>query len=53
MMTCRDNAQPRRIISAAGVSSGIDATLHVIGRLHGDNVAREVAQYLEFTQRAE
>ena len=42
-----------RIITAAGVSSGIDATLHVIGRLHGDDVAREVAQYLEFSQRAE
>lgn len=42
-----------RVITAAGVSSGIDATLHVIGRLHGDDVERDVAEYLEFSPRAE
>lgn len=42
-----------RIITAAGVSSGIDATLHLIARLHGAEVAREVEQYIEFTRRTD
>lgn len=40
-----------KIITAAGVSSGIDATLHLIARLHGDEAARDVEQYIEFERR--
>lgn len=40
-----------KIITAAGVSSGIDATLHLIARLHGDKVAHDVEQYIEFERR--
>lgn len=42
-----------KIITAAGVSSGIDATLHLIARLHGDSVARDVEQYIEFERRSD
>jgi len=42
-----------KIITAAGVSSGIDATLHLIARLHGNDAAREVEEYLEYTRRGQ
>lgn len=42
-----------KIITAAGVSSGIDATLHLIARLHGDEAARDVEQYIEFERRTD
>jgi transcriptional regulator GlxA family with amidase domain len=42
-----------KIITAAGVSSGIDATLHLIDRLHGNDVARDVEEYIEFSRRKE
>jgi transcriptional regulator GlxA family with amidase domain len=42
-----------KIITAAGVSSGIDATLHLIARLHGNDAAREVEEYLEFSRRGQ
>lgn len=42
-----------RIVTAAGVSSGIDASLHLIARLHGSDLAREVEDYIEFTRRAD
>ncbi len=42
-----------KIITAAGVSSGIDATLHLIARLHGDAAARDVEQYIEFERRTD
>ncbi len=40
-----------RIVTAAGVSSGIDASLHLIERLHSSELARDVEQYIEFTRR--
>lgn len=42
-----------KIITAAGVSSGIDATLHLIARLHGESVVRDVEQYIEFERRSD
>ena len=36
------------IITAAGVSAGIDMALHVIRRLHGDAVARATARDMEY-----
>ena len=37
-----------RIITAAGISAGIDAALHVVGRLLGTPVAEETARYMEY-----
>lgn len=40
-----DNA---RLITSAGVSAGIDMALHVVARLHGNDMARETARYMEY-----
>ena len=37
-----------KIVIAAGISAGIDASLHVIERLLGNTVARETAEYMEY-----
>ena len=37
-----------RIIVAAGVSAGIDASLHVVERLLGSELAEEAASYMEY-----
>jgi transcriptional regulator GlxA family with amidase domain len=37
-----------RIITSAGVSAGIDMALHVVRRLHGDEVARLTARDMEY-----
>jgi putative intracellular protease/amidase/YHS domain-containing protein len=37
-----------KIITAAGVSAGIDASLHVVERLLGQETARETARYMEY-----
>jgi transcriptional regulator GlxA family with amidase domain len=42
-----------KIIAAAGVSSGIDATLHLIERLHGAEMAQGVERYIEYSRRAQ
>jgi transcriptional regulator GlxA family with amidase domain len=39
-----------KIITAAGVSAGIDAALHVVGRLVGPEVAENTARYMEYTR---
>jgi transcriptional regulator GlxA family with amidase domain len=36
------------IITSAGVSAGIDMALHVVRRLHGDEVARRIARDMEY-----
>ena len=36
-----------RIVVAAGVCSGIDASLHIVARLLGESAARATAEYLE------
>lgn len=36
-----------KIITAGGVSSGIDGALHIIDRVHGSDAARRVADYLQ------
>lgn len=40
-----DNGQ---IVTAAGISSGIDAALYVVSRLKGADVAKRVASYVEY-----
>ncbi|MGH7500593.1 MAG: DJ-1/PfpI family protein [Longimicrobiales bacterium] len=37
-----------RVIVAAGISAGIDASLYIIGRLHGWDCAAETARYMEY-----
>jgi transcriptional regulator GlxA family with amidase domain len=36
------------IITSAGVSAGIDMALHIVRRLHGDEVARRTARDMEY-----
>src|ERR687897_717395 len=36
------------LITSAGVSAGIDMALHIVRRLHGDEVARRTAQDMEY-----
>jgi transcriptional regulator GlxA family with amidase domain len=36
------------IITSAGVSSGIDMSLHVVSRLYGEEVAAQTARYMEY-----
>jgi transcriptional regulator GlxA family with amidase domain len=36
------------IVTSAGISAGIDMALHVVRRLHGDEVARLTARDMEY-----
>jgi transcriptional regulator GlxA family with amidase domain len=36
------------VITAAGVSAGIDMALHLVARLHSDERAREVRRYIQY-----
>jgi transcriptional regulator GlxA family with amidase domain len=36
------------IVTSAGVSAGIDMALHVVRRMHGDDVARRTARDMEY-----
>lgn len=38
-----------RIVTSAGVSAGIDASLHVVARLAGEACARATAAHIEYT----
>jgi transcriptional regulator GlxA family with amidase domain len=40
-----------RIICSAGVSAGIDMSLHVVRLLHGEDIALEAARYMEYEGR--
>jgi transcriptional regulator GlxA family with amidase domain len=42
-----------RIITAAGISAGIDASLHLVARLLGPGVAAGTASYMEYGPPAE
>ena len=37
-----------RILTAAGISAGIDMSLHLVTRLHGAEVAQKTARYMEY-----
>lgn len=41
-----------RIITSGGISSGIDAALHVVARVHGDDRALAAAKYMEYAMHA-
>ncbi|OHE89173.1 MAG: AraC family transcriptional regulator [Verrucomicrobia bacterium RIFCSPLOWO2_12_FULL_64_8] len=36
------------VLTAAGISAGIDASLHLVARFYGDDVARKTARYMEY-----
>jgi transcriptional regulator GlxA family with amidase domain len=36
------------VVTAAGVSAGIDMALHLVGRLHSPDRAREVRRYIQY-----
>jgi transcriptional regulator GlxA family with amidase domain len=36
------------VVTAAGVSAGIDMALHLVARLHSDDRAREVRRYIQY-----
>ncbi len=36
------------VVTSAGISAGIDMSLHVVGRLHGDEAARWTARRMEY-----
>lgn len=37
-----------KIVTAAGVSAGIDGALHIVGRLCGQDTAKSTAKYMEY-----
>jgi len=37
-----------KIMTSAGISAGIDMSLHVVAKLWGDNIAVQVAKYMEY-----
>lgn len=40
-----------RIVTAAGISAGIDCSLHLVGRLLGDSEAASTAAHMEYERR--
>ncbi|MGA2016028.1 MAG: DJ-1/PfpI family protein [Opitutaceae bacterium] len=39
------------VLTAAGISAGIDCALHLVGRVLGEAAARETAAYMEYERR--
>lgn len=37
-----------RIVTSAGVSAGIDMALHVVAKLHGEDIALKTARHMEY-----
>ncbi|TVP42591.1 MAG: DJ-1/PfpI family protein [Gemmatimonadales bacterium] len=42
-----------RVVTAAGVSAGIDASLHLVARLRGEAARADVARYMEYRETSE
>lgn len=42
--------QDGKIYTAAGISAGIDLSLHIIETLNGKEIAKNVARYMEYTK---
>ena len=38
----------RRVLTAGGISAGIDAAFSIVDRLHGEDVANRTARYVEY-----
>ena len=37
-----------RVLTAAGISAGLDLSLHIVARLHGVETAQRTARYMEY-----
>lgn len=37
-----------RLFTSAGISAGIDLSLHIVGKLHGSNIANSTRAYMEY-----
>ena len=37
-----------QILTSAGISAGLDVSLHVVAQLHGEDVAKKTARYMEY-----
>lgn len=51
-VTMLDNARyvdEGHVITSAGISAGIDMSLHVVARLHGEAIAQQAARRMEYT----
>jgi len=44
--------ESERVITAGGLTSGIDCALHVVARYFGDDVAARTAEYMEYQSTA-
>ncbi len=42
-----------KIVTSAGISAGIDMTLHLVGRLYSEEIARQTARRMEYTPATE
>jgi len=40
-----------RILTSAGIAAGIDVSLHLVAKLHGEGVAAQTARYMEYPWR--
>ncbi len=40
-----------RVLTSAGISAGIDLSLHLVARLHGAAIAEQTARYMEYHWR--
>ena len=41
------------VITAAGISAGLDVSLHIVARLAGDHLASQTARYMDYRWRPE
>ncbi len=41
------------VVTTAGISAGIDGALHVVARLHGADMARRTARYMDYEYRTD
>jgi transcriptional regulator GlxA family with amidase domain len=44
----RRYVQDGNVVTAAGVSAGIDMALWLVGELHGEDVRRDVRRYIQY-----
>jgi transcriptional regulator GlxA family with amidase domain len=42
-----------KILTAAGVSAGIDGALHVVSKMRGQKIAQKTAEYMEYRWQPE
>jgi transcriptional regulator GlxA family with amidase domain len=41
------------VVTAAGISAGLDVSLHLVAQLAGDDLARETARYMDYRWRSD